>query len=582
MLQRRIFGSVLAFLLGVGCGPADVATPGVRTGASAQPLAGSPSVRGCRPSAGATAAPTDVAIACDLLLVGSGVDMTTLPGNVVLTRKADGVPMAGFPGTSGGRDSITFTPDRDLAPSTDYEFTVSSGVKDEAGNAFTAFRLEFRTGTQPSIPLSRYPYSKTLFAQQGEVCMSLTLGPDNRLYCSTMDGKVHRWSLEAAGTPRSCEAVAGSRETYANPAWAGRAISGMVFRPLPSGTMYRELWLSHNAPVSDDALDFTGRISRLTWPASIPWTVTSESYVQELPRSKRDHLSNSLAFGPDGALYLSQGSNTAMGAPQLDGWGNRPERQLSAAILRIDITRQDGPFLVKTQDAGGSYDPFAAGAPVTLWATGVRNAYDLVWHSNGQLYAPTNGSAAGGDTPGGGTGNCSSAPRIDGGPTQPDFLFRVVKGGYYGHPNPVRNECILNGGNPDSNVNPAEVVGDGVYAGYPVGTQPDPGYRGFIFNFGKNVSPNGAVEYLSGAHSGGLRNKLLVVRWSAGDDVLILPAPTTGQVSSSEVFRLQTTRFVNPIDITQSTSTGCIWVSEMIPTPEGGYTGRLQVLKPVQ
>ena len=30
----------------------------------------------------------------------------------------------------------------------------------------------------------------------------------------------------------------------------------------------------------------------------------------------------------------------------------------------------------------------------------MRNAYDLVWHSNGHLYVPTNGTAGGANTPG--------------------------------------------------------------------------------------------------------------------------------------------------------------------------------------
>ena len=33
-------------------------------------------------------------------------------------------------------------------------------------------------------------------------------------------------------------------------------------------------------------------------------------------------------------------------------------------------------------------------------------------------------------------------------PTQNDYLLRVEKGGYYGHPNPARAEYVLNGGNP--------------------------------------------------------------------------------------------------------------------------------------
>ncbi len=118
-----------------------------------------------------------------------------------------------------------------------------------------------------------------------------------------------------------------------------------------------------------------------------------------LPRSSGDHLSNSLAFGPDGALYMPQGSMSAMGAAD-PTWGGRAEHLLTGALLR-DRPEQDQapPLDVKTADAGGSYNPYAPMRRVTIYATGIRNAYDLVFHSNGQLYVPTNGSAAGGNTP---------------------------------------------------------------------------------------------------------------------------------------------------------------------------------------
>src|SRR3954466_9407310 len=96
-----------------------------------------------------------------------------------------------------------------------------------------------------------------------------------------------------------------------------------------------------------------------------------------------------------------------MGAPD-NAWGTRPEHLLNAAILRLDtnavaqrIAAGQGALNVQTENnpTGTNYNPFAPGAPLTLYATGVRNAYDLVWTRNGQLYAPTNGSAAGGNTP---------------------------------------------------------------------------------------------------------------------------------------------------------------------------------------
>ncbi|MHC5832064.1 MAG: hypothetical protein ACYT04_92835, partial [Nostoc sp.] len=88
-------------------------------------------------------------------------------------------------------------------------------------------------------------------------------------------------------------------------------------------------------------------------------------------------------------LYVSQGSNSSTGAPN-KVWSNRPERLLTAAILRVDLSKITSlPLSVKTED-GGTYNPFKQGAAVTIFASGIRNAYDLVWHTNGQLYAPAN------------------------------------------------------------------------------------------------------------------------------------------------------------------------------------------------
>ena len=99
--------------------------------------------------------------------------------------------------------------------------------------------------------------------------------------------------------------------------------------------------------------------------------------------SSKDHLTNSVAWGPDGALYFTQGSNSAMGAPD-NAWANRLERQLNGAVLRLDTSKLPGtlPLDVKTVDGGGTYNPFATNAALTIFGSGVRNAYDLVWHSN--------------------------------------------------------------------------------------------------------------------------------------------------------------------------------------------------------
>ena len=50
-----------------------------------------------------------------------------------------------------------------------------------------------------------------------------------------------------------------------------------------------------------------------------------------------------------------------MGAPD-PAWAHRPERLLSAAILRLDVATVEArttPLDVKTEDGGGTYDPYA-------------------------------------------------------------------------------------------------------------------------------------------------------------------------------------------------------------------------------
>jgi hypothetical protein len=263
-------------------------------------------------------------------------------------------------------------------------------------------------------------------------------------------------------------------------------------------------------------------------------------------------------------------------------WGNREEHLLSGAVLRLDLTKLGSlPLDVKTSEGSGTYNPYATGAPLTIYASGVRNAYDLLWHSNGKLYVPTNGSAAGGNTPAsvagtlrpdGTTYNGPSVPSLtDVQQTQKDFLFRVEKGGYYGHPNPRRGEYVQNGGNPTSSIDPAQVDE------YPVGTLPDANWRGNSFNFQANKSPNGIIEYKGDAFSGALKGKLLVVRYSQHDDIITLTTGGTNEdiLSSNDGISIQGfSGFVDPLDLIEHLPTGNIYVSEY------GGDGKITLLKP--
>jgi hypothetical protein len=153
---------------------------------------------------------------------------------------------------------------------------------------------------------------------------------------------------------------------------------------------------------------------------------------------------------------------------------------------------------------------------------------------------------------------------------QDDFLFRVQRGGYYGHPNPARCEWVLNGGNPTSAADPSEI------SQYSVGVAPDRNWRGASYSFGQHFSPDGAIEYRSATFGGALQGKLLVVRYSAGDDIIVLsPGATNPDIQSAQVGIPGLTGFVDPLDLTEDRSNGDLYVTEM-------GASRITLLRPVQ
>ncbi|MBC8123923.1 MAG: choice-of-anchor D domain-containing protein [Gemmatimonadaceae bacterium] len=526
-----------------------------------------PRVTGTLPASGATDVPRDTAVSVDVALPnpGAGVEERTLnTDNVQLFRSSDTALVPGAINTSGGGDVIVYQPSVLLDASTNYTFKVTEGVTDQASTPFEPFSMTFKTGTTTNVT----PTPGVSFTQSevysGAALTSLLIGPDSNLYAASLDGTLYRWAIDNAGNLTTPETFTGL---------AGRAIIGLAFDP----TNPRTLWVSHNDTIFvQPAQDFTGKISKLTLSSAPAFEATVQDYVSGLPRSAKDHLTNSLAFGPDGLLYLTQGSNSAMGAPD-NAWYNRPERLLSAAVLQIDPRRTSAlPIDVQTENyegKTGTYNPYAADAPVKLYGTGIRNAYDLVWHSNGFLYVPTNGSAAGGNIPASPSGVTPVVPQVRNAPTQNDFLFKVQQGGYYGHPNPLRSQYAMNGANPTSGTDPAEVVSEGSNSGYPVNVQPDSNYRGFDWNFGRNRSPNGAIQYKSNAFAGALKNKLLVVEYSAGDDILALSPGANGSiVGVTQVI----SGLSDPIDLIEDTRNGNLYVAELL---NKGASGRISLLR---
>ena len=563
-----------------------------------------PRVRGSIPANGAQDVSLTTSISANDLYLPNGqngifgVDNETVSNlTVKLFEVATGTEIPATANGTGGGDAINLTPSIPLELNTSYRFVVD-GVRDLTGALFEPYAATFTTAAEredEGDELNSVAFSQVGNVVTGQVYTSLATTADAKfLYGLRIDGTIDRWDMAADGSGALSNRL--TITTIPDNYPGGRVAIGLALDPSrPSSNPV--VYVSHSTGVLIDGPPWDGKISRLSG-ANLG---TENLLVTNLPRSRRDHLVNGLAFRPGegNVLYFNVGSNTAGGAPDRS-WGFREERLLSAATLRLDLdllppnrwplnakTTQDqnainnvdvnSPTLGtgtgtytengKTFPDDGTYNPYYVNAPLKIFATGIRNAYDLVWHSNGQLYIPTNGTAGGANTPASVDGTrrpngefydysksqFPPIPATNNNNTQRDFLFRVdpTKGiGYYGHANPRRGEYVLNRG-------PVDV------SGYDSNISPDPNYRGNAFNFGYGFSPNGVIEYRSDAEGGKLKGALLVCRYSAGDDIIaLLPNGPNGDILTKKIGIPGLTGFSDPLDITEDAVTGNLYIAD--------------------
>lgn len=550
-----------------------------------------------------------------------GVDNSTITNQTVKLLKVVGttsVEVAGIVQGTGGGDAISFSPSYPLEPHSTYKFVITDGVKSYSGASFVAYTATFTTGEATpgtaaplNVAFTKVPVPGT----QDKKYASLAFGPDGKFYALRLDGLIEQFTVNRAdGSLHRQREIRTMLQKHGVQTAIGLAFDPAA--PADSPVAY----VSHCSFGLGVIPRFDGNISRLSGPD----LSNAQLVITNLPRSNKDHQVNSVVFGPDSALYVGLGSNSSLGA--YDGFWQRPETLLSATILRLDLRKLRGvplPLNVRTTDnqalinqapavamhmPDGTYNPYGSRSPLTIYASGVRNTYDMVWHSNGQLYAPTNGSAAGGNTPASVKGTRRPDGTIYAGPEVPatagaqgrqhgillktlinmlvpsrllvpsrnsvvqnDWLFRInplKPVGYYGHPNPLRGEYVANRGYAD---NPQ----------YATTIQPDLNYRGAAFNFGLNKSPNGVIEYKSNTFNGALKGKILVCRFSGGSDIMVLEPgssvkdPRLNAASNDQIYDIvranagRSTKglvglsdFANPLDIVEDTTTGNLYVIE--------------------
>ena len=535
-----------------------------------------PSVIAVNPENGSVNISENTSVSTSILnLPNGGINNATITSaNVFLKEESTGAIVPSNVNGTGGGDAITLVPASPLKLSTTYVFSITSGVKDLSGSSIIPYSSKFTTGSASTSDVITARFNKIALPNAAGRHSSLSVGPDGKLYALTIDGIIKRFSINSDGTLGTPEMIYSLQD--ATGTRQQRLAIGLAFDPASTASNLIA-WVTHSSYVFLDGPQWDGKLTKLSGSN----LQTAQDVLVNLPRSSKDHLTNSISFGPDGALYFTQGSLSAMGRAD-QTWNLRNEVLLSAAVLRLDPSKLSTiPLDVKTNEGGGSYNPYTANAALTIYASGIRNAYDLLWHSNGNLYVATNGSAAGGNTPASIAGRLRPDGTTYNGPvvpalsnvqqTQKDFLFRITKGGYYGHPNAARGEFVMNGGNPTSNLDPAQV------SAYPVGTLPDVNWKGYSFDFQANASPNGTIEYKSNIFNGALKNKLMVVRYSQHDDIITLGLGGSGNdvISSTEGSGIEGfSGFIDPLDLVEDVNTGNIYVSEY------GGQGAIVLLKP--
>ncbi|MEO0838853.1 MAG: kelch repeat-containing protein [Cyanobacteria bacterium J06643_5] len=405
------------------------------------------------------------------------------------------------------------------------------GVFATSRNAPTeqVFSFEDFSVTEESAPInpfgSDFPFDRWTLPVDNPTAMDI--GPDGRLYVATLFGDIYAFEIDPTTRTFQEELITTIPDGEGEP----RLTLGIAVDP-DSTANNVILWTSHsNGDPFNGELN-SGKLSRLSGPGF----TQKEDVVTGLPRAIANHAVNNIDFGPDGRLYLWVGGNTGAGSANTEPteFKDRPEQALSAAVVAVDIPSwkanpsgfngdvaspigefADEFYARKAQELGRPY------TEVTIYASGLRNTYDGIFHSNGEIYAPDNGLGV--------TGTVPPVPRLgdptdrsittlfgevpqDNPGTQPDPLNRIVEGGYYGHPNPYRDEVVFKDGSFQGFDNSDADPSNDVPPGHPDYTTP-------FLNLGNNKSANGIIEYTADNFFQALKGNLFITNFSSGDNI---------------------------------------------------------------
>ena len=424
----------------------------------------------------------------------------------------------------------------------------AAGIDPEIGTrSFGGIFATHRLGTTPltywfdyfsatsagtSTPTGQITFSRVSHALNSPT--SMVWGPDQRLYVTEIYGTIHALTFDANLKVTKDQVINGLVALNGQ-----RLTLGITVDPASTANDVR-LWVSSSSPSASAGALNSGMVTKLSGAGF----ANVQNVITGLPRAISNHAPNSLHFGADGRLYLTIGGNTGTGAPANaeNEFGDRPEQWLSAAMVVAPVN---------APNFNGNCTPASIYAQptcdVATYATGMRNSYDFVFHSNGHIYATDNGLGVTGayppkpQPPCFGVGDAADWKKGGNNPgTQPDLLHLVEQNRYYGHPNPARSECVFK---------------DGSYQK----VAPLSNYTPPFADLGDHMSADGITEYIGNAVCGA-HGSLLIANYSLGQSITQITLGADGQsVTGSKTL---VSGLSGPLPITTNAA-GDIFVGEL-------------------
>jgi glucose/arabinose dehydrogenase len=198
----------------------------------------------------------------------------------------------------------------------------------------------------------------------------------NRLFVLTQRGIIHVFENKHDVKQSKVFLDIGKRSSYFDKQ-NERGLLGLAFHP-----HYRENGEFFISYTTNSDVPFDEVISRWRVDPNDPNRAdpNSEEEILRVKQPYWNHNAGSLAFGPDGYLYIALGDGGSGGDPHENG---QNLRTLLGKILRIDIDRTEGrrPYSIPS-DNPFLDDPSARGE---IWAYGLRNVWRMAFDTKTDL-----------------------------------------------------------------------------------------------------------------------------------------------------------------------------------------------------